>query len=391
MREGPNPLPLEERVVRMHEYQHALAAMSRAASETSSPERLMHHLTAQVARVTHISHVKVMRYRPERGDVLIAAGVGWKSGVIGKLALAIDSASPAGRAMQTARPVMIEDLPNDPEFRIPDVLRDHGIISALNVPIMVDSRTWGVLEVDAGTPRTFYEDDVTFLTTVANILGLALLRYEMERKAQDAATEYKRDQERADVLLRELQHRAKNNLQTIVSFLSLQRRRAESAETREKLASVMDRVHAIALAHDQLAVSKNAGQVDFGDYLRALCANIDPQREGLMIEVDVSTGFLLPLDRAVPAGLIVNELVTNSLKYAFDEAGGTIGVEFTTDPDRGEAYLVVQDNGRGMSEPRQGGLGLSLVTAFTQQLGGKADREDVAKGTRTRVCFPLPL
>jgi hypothetical protein len=107
MREGPNPLPLEERVVRMHEYQHALAAMSRAASETSSPERLMHHLTAQVARVTHISHVKVMRYRPERGDVLIAAGVGWKSGVIGKLALAIDSASPAGRAMQTARPVMI--------------------------------------------------------------------------------------------------------------------------------------------------------------------------------------------------------------------------------------------------------------------------------------------
>ena len=235
MREGPNPLPLEERVVRMHEYQHALAAMSRAASETSSPERLMHHLTAQVARVTHISHVKVMRYRPERGDVLIAAGVGWKSGVIGKLALAIDSASPAGRAMQTARPVMIEDLPNDPEFRIPDVLRDHGIISALNVPIMVDSRTWGVLEVDAGTPRTFYEDDVTFLTTVANILGLALLRYEMERKAQDAATEYKRDQERADVLLRELQHRAKNNLQTIVSFLSLQRRRAESAETREKL------------------------------------------------------------------------------------------------------------------------------------------------------------
>jgi two-component sensor histidine kinase len=52
---------------------------------------------------------------------------------------------------------------------------------------------------------------------------------------------------------------------------------------------------------------------------------------------------------------------------------------------------VIQDNGRGMSEPRQGGLGLSLVTAFTQQLGGKADRETVAKGTRTRVCFPLPL
>src|SRR5215207_3281097 len=78
---------------------------------------------------------------------------------------------------------------------------------------------------DYATPNSNHLRDGTFLTTVANILGLALLRYEMERKAQDAATEYKRDQERADVLLRELQHRAKNNLQTIVSFLSLQRRR----------------------------------------------------------------------------------------------------------------------------------------------------------------------
>jgi len=112
-------------------------------------------------------------------------------------------------------------------------------------------------------------------------------------------------------------------------------------------------------------------------------------REGVTIEVDVSAGVLLPLDRAVPAGLIVNELVTNSLKYAFD-AGGTIRVAFTTDPDRGLAYLVVEDNGRGMRQPRKGGLGLTLVTAFTQQLGGKADREEVEKDTRTNVCFPWP-
>jgi two-component sensor histidine kinase len=134
-----------------------------------------------------------------------------------------------------------------------------------------------------------------------------------------------------------------------------------------------------------------AGDVDFGDYLGALCANIDPHREGVAIEVDVSAPLFLSLDRAVPAGLIVNELVTNSLKYAFDDAGGVIRVSFGTDPDRGEAHLVVEDNGRGMGAPREGGLGLTLVDAFTRQLGGKTTREDVEKGTRTKVCFPLPM
>jgi two-component sensor histidine kinase len=66
-------------------------------------------------------------------------------------------------------------------------------------------------------------------------------------------------------------------------------------------------------------------------------------------------------------------------------------VSFGTDPDRGEAHLVVEDNGRGMGAPREGGLGLTLVDAFTRQLGGKTTREDVEKGTRTKVCFPLPM
>jgi two-component sensor histidine kinase len=375
----------------MHDYQHALAALSRAASESLGPERLMHYVTAQVSRVTHIKRVKVLQYRPDRGDLLVVAGVGWKPGVVGLVTLGIDSASPPGRAVQTAAPVIIEDLPNDPEFRLSGVLRDHGIVSVLNVPVMVDSRTWGVLEVDAETPRTFGDDDVTFLTTAANILGVAFRRYDTERKSVEQTAEHLEARNRAEMLMRELQHRMKNNLQTIVSFLSLQRRRAETAESREKLATVMDRVHAIALAHDQLALRGDARDVDFGDYLRALCANIDPHREGVTIEVDVTATFLLSLDRAVPAGLIVNELVTNSLKYAFDDDGGVIRVSFTTDPDRGEAHLIVEDNGRGIGEPREGGLGLTLIEAFTRQLGGKTGREEVDKGTRTRVCFPLPI
>jgi two-component sensor histidine kinase len=293
--------------------------------------------------------------------------------------------------MQTAAPVIIEDLPNDPEFRMSPVLREHGIVSALNVPVRIDGRTWGVLEVDADEPRTFDEGDVTFLSTMANILGVVLLRHETESKAADAAAGHARDKSFGEVVLREFQHRVKNNLQTIIAFLAMQRRHASTPDDSARFVSVMERVHAITLAQDQLSFETGISNVEFGDYLRALCANIDPQREKVTIEVETDRGTLLPLDRAVAAGLIVNELVTNSLKYAFDDDGGTIRVTFTMQPDQGEAYLAVEDNGRGMGPPRKGGLGLQLIDAFTNQLDGQVEQEPVKKGTRTCVRFPLPV
>ncbi|GEO12736.1 sensor histidine kinase [Microvirga aerophila] len=374
---------------RLNEYQRTLAAFSRVASEVLPTERLLHYVTAQVSRVTHIRHVKVMCYRPGKGDLLLVAGVGWKPGIVGNTTFPLDNASPPGRCMQTAAPVVIEDLPNDTEFRMSPILREHGIVSALNVPIRIDGRTWGVLEVDADEPRAFDESDVTFLGTMANILGIALLRHETDTKAAEAVAESAREKSFAEVVLREFQHRVKNNLQTIISFLALQRRHASTPEDRSRFVSVMERIHAIALAQDQLSFETGVSNVEFSDYLRALCANIDPQRENVTIQVETERGSLLPLDRAVAAGLIVNELVTNSLKYAFDESGGIIRVTFTVSPDQAEAHLAVEDNGRGMGPPRKGGLGLQLIDAFTTQLDGQVEQEPVAKGTRTCVSFPL--
>ncbi|MBY0294504.1 MAG: GAF domain-containing protein [Methylobacterium sp.] len=351
----------------------------------------MHYVTAQVSRVTHIRRVKVLRYRPDQGDLLVEAGVGWKPGVVGKATLPIDSASPPGRSIQTAAPVVIEDLPNDPEFRLSPLLRDHGIVSLMNVPVMIDSRTWGVLEVDAAEPHIFNEGDVTFLTTFANILGVALLRQDTERKAAEAVAQCAREKSFSEVVLREFQHRVKNNFQTIIAFLALQRRHADTSDSRNRFGNVMDRVHAIALAQDQLSFETGTGHVEIGDYLRALCANIDPRQETVVIEVHVEGGVQLPLDRAVPVGLIVNELVTNSLKYAFGDEGGTIRVAFTMDPEMSEGHLVVEDNGRGMGAPREGGLGLKLIRAFSGQLDGQVEHEPAEKGTRTCVRFPLPL
>ena len=129
---------------------------------------------------------------------------------------------------------------------------------------------------------------------------------------------------------------------------------------------------------------------DMCDYLTALCANIDPRRPNLTIETELDAASI-PLDRAVPIGLVLNELVTNSVKHAFDEEGGVIKVTFRADETIGEAELCVCDNGRGMGPARPGSLGLRLVESFSSQLGGRLAPAEVAKGTKTKLIFPYSV
>ena len=371
-------------------YQRALATFTRIVNETDSEARLLQNAVAQVARITHIGHVKVLRYRPDHGDLLIEAGVGWRPGVVGHVSFGADRHSAPGRSMQTGAPVVAEDIANDPEYRYSEVLREHGIVSVLNVPIMVDGKHWGVLEVDTIERTVFDEFEVHSLSVFANIIGLSLAQRLADDRTLTATTEITRSRGQTEILLRELQHRMKNNLQVIVSFLSLQRRQASGDEERDRIGNVMDRVLAIGLAHDQLSFKDSASSVDMHEYLRALCANIDAGRPKITIEADVDAASI-PLDRAVPVGLIVNELVTNSVKYAFDEVGGVINLSFRVNEIIGEAELSVRDNGRGMGPPRPGAFGLRLVESLAGQLGGRVKTESDSKGTLTTVSFPYSV
>ncbi len=152
----------------------------------------------------------------------------------------------------------------------------------------------------------------------------------------------------------------------------------------------MDRVLAIGLAHDQLSFKDSAASVDMRDYLKALVANLDPRRPHITIDTHFDSASI-PLDRAVPIGLIVNELMTNSVKYAFDEDGGVISVSFHLNEGIGEAELCVSDNGRGMGPVRPGSFGLRLVESLARQLGGRLTTPETPKGTMTRLTFPYSV
>jgi two-component sensor histidine kinase/putative methionine-R-sulfoxide reductase with GAF domain len=377
----------ESTLTRVREYQRTLEAFGRIGAEALAPEKLMHHVAAQVSRVTHIERAKILRYRPDKGDLLIEAGVGWKEGVVGHATLAVDHRSPAGRAFQTGAPVAIEDFAKSGEFRWPDILSEHGIVSLLNVPVMVDGYTWGVLEVDSTRPAAYDEWDIGFLSTLANMMGTCIAYHACKQDVVEAVAKAARERAQFEIALHELQHRVKNNLQIIIAFLSLKMHDA-SADVREKLDAVIGRVQAIALAHDLLSVGQETSSVDFADYLRSLCANIDPKRPDLAIQVEAEHANI-PIDRAVPAGLVVNELVTNSIKYAFGNDGGDIRVTFHVISNSSEACLVVEDDGKGMGVPPRKGLGLSLVEGFAQQLQGRVEYAPVEAGSRVVLCFPV--
>ena len=145
---------------------------------------------------------------------------------------------------------------------------------------------------------------------------------------------------------------------------------------------------AMSLAHNQLAPSQHGEAVHLPTYLRALAANIQQPLERITIEVKADE-IRAPIEKAVPLGLIVNELITNGVKHAYGESGGGIFVELWVGPGKGEARLVVFDNGRGIDPKRAGGSGRKLIEALVRQIRGKIEPTSTEAGTRDVVTFSL--
>jgi len=379
--------PLLERVLR---YQDILTDYSRLAAEAKELGRLLHLTCVQAAHGIGIKRAKIMRYRPTMGDMLTEAGVGWRPGVVGHVKTGTDVSEAPGRALQTRQPVIIEDLPNDPEIRYHPVLAEHGIISALNVPVAVDGVVWGTLEVDSEIPRHFSEPDVKFLTTIGNILGMAIQRMLQDRHVEAIAKKAIAEVEQQKVLMRELLHRDKNDFQLIMALLVMQMGKQPDPNIKQAFRHVLDRVAAVSMAHDQLSMRPETATIDLADYLQALCGNFDRRREGVEVEAACEHAELAR-ERAVPLGLIVNELATNAIKHAFPDGRGTVRVEFTVDHDTEQGCLTVADNGAGMGPPRLGSAGLQLVQNLAKQVGGSVEQIALGKGTMFRISFPLVL
>jgi PAS domain S-box-containing protein len=198
--------------------------------------------------------------------------------------------------------------------------------------------------------------------------------------------------ERIGMLLQELTHRVKNSLQFIGSMVMIEARSHKSREGKAALERVSHRITALGQLYSKLSKADTVEAVDAATYLDELCRDLiaSVHKEGgtsIMLETDIESE-LLPTDRAIPIGLIVNELVTNAVKYAFPgEAKGTVMVTLKRVP--GELRLTVTDDGQGL-DPRRAdsGLGGRLVDGFAQQLGGQVERKSDSQGTTVHLILP---
>jgi two-component sensor histidine kinase len=197
-----------------------------------------------------------------------------------------------------------------------------------------------------------------------------------------------------EILLQEVHHRVKNNLQVISSLINLQARQLSDPRARGALEECKTRVEAIALIHEKLYQSKDYARVPFSDYAKSLARGLFeasiPLPSSIALELD-SDDFTLPVDRAIPCALVLNELLTNSLKHAFP--GGRGGLLRVGLHERdGEVTLTVADDGVGMPveiEPAESSsLGMQLVATLSRQLDGKLELQRIP-GTTVRVTFPV--
>ncbi|MBK8025768.1 MAG: PAS domain-containing protein [Chloroflexi bacterium] len=178
-----------------------------------------------------------------------------------------------------------------------------------------------------------------------------------------------------EVLLKEIHHRVKNNLQIISSLLSLQSSSMEDPRTLAQFQDSQNRIRSMALVHERLYRSENLARVEFDKYLHELVDSLvqtyNSRSKNITAKVDAEA-VMLDIDIAIPCGLIVNELVSNALKHAFPNGlPGQIGVEMDQDRDDSRYRLVVFDNGVGMPENMDyrgtPSLGLKLVRSPTRQ------------------------
>lgn len=250
-----------------------------------------------------------------------------------------------------------------------------------------DDSELDVLAAAAGATDYLVKSHMT-----APLLGRAI-RYALARHESNEAL--RRGAHEKTVMLQEIHHRVKNNLQMISSLINFQMEHVTNPETRAILRVTQTRVHSIALIHEKLYQSPLLATVDMGAYTRGLAAMLMQTHEKQVFAEVNAVDMVLPVDLGLPIGLILSELVTNSLKHAFPAAAGREprppAIVIDLRRDKGGFVLSVADNGVGLRPPRSAqdtkSLGLRLVGMFAEQLGGTVVfSSDV--GTRCTVAFP---
>jgi two-component sensor histidine kinase len=258
------------------------------------------------------------------------------------------------------------------------------------LPLAIDEDVIGVLSVWGSTLR---QNDLPALSVFASQLATAIKNTRLLQQAQERLEERTALLNEKEVLLKEVHHRVKNNLQVVSSLMNLQSAQVDDPRLKDALRESQNRVRTMALIHEKLYQSADLAQIDIAGYLHTLVNFLSQsyrERASTVVARVEAENIKVDIETAIPCGLIVNELVSNALKHAFpDGRSGEIRVCVTHNP-AGKMLLSVSDSGVGfpvgLDHTRSPSLGLNLVNTLVAQIGGTLSLERTP-GTRFSVTF----
>lgn len=299
---------------------------------------------------------------------------------------------PIGIAIRTRKAAVVQDAMNDPRLTLWAAQRTKtSWNSSIAVPFRLYHKTDGVLVVYSHEVNFFSETEIAMLKTIASNFQLAT-----ERIAAERETKHQLVQKTA--LLKEVHHRTKNNIVAIESLLFLQIQKCTDEPAVEILHDAINRVKSMRSLYEHLLVSDDFSNILVKDYVTSLIEKVslfilDPARIDIRFQIDE---FSLDSKRVFSLGIIINELLTNAAKYAFNGlATGNVFIQIVQQADK--IIVSVHDDGVGLphdfSIEKSKGSGLMLVNMLTQELKGELyiDRPDSTPGTRVIIKFPIGL
>ncbi|QYC10763.1 sensor histidine kinase [Brevundimonas nasdae] len=274
-------------------------------------------------------------------------------------------------------------------------------IMALNAPppvVYVTGAQEGRLAVAAlrAGAADYVIKDVSedFTSLLRSALEDAVVRRRLQRDNDRAQDEIRLARDRAEAMLREVNHRVGNSLQLVSSFMSLQMRHVSDQGAKDALRESQARIEAVAHVHRRLYTSGDMSRVAMDEYLRGLMdelsKSIGPDDGSPRLILEASP-LSVSTDQAVSLGVIVTELVTNAVKYAYAPGqGGEIRIQMKPSDD-GRAILTVEDDGPGLGlgKPKGTGLGGKIISAMASGLRSGVEYDGAHKGVRAQLVFDL--
>ncbi len=282
---------------------------------------------------------------------------------------------------------------------------NHKVGSAIIVPIIVDDNIIGVIQIFSSKMNAYTKEQLSFIEALMQPIGLAINNAILYQNAQNEIKERKLAETRIshslhekELLLKEIHHRVKNNLQIVKSLISIQSRYIQDKSLLRFFNESKDRIQSVALIHELLYQGDDIAQINFSQYINKLTSyllnSFKIPKEQYCLHID-NSNVNMSIDIAIPCGLIINELFSNSIKHAFP--GGRKGniyikLAHENDNESGNYELFIKDDGIGLPDGfvfdgTNVSLGMKIVYNLIKQLDGEVE---IKNGTGTEFIIKFP-